>query len=199
MTRGRRRSVLGALAAVSVVGLAGCGGDSAHAFVGYTTDTAVAVDEVALPDLSRDGEPFALRAEPDGLLLVYFGFTNCPDYCPTTLSATARIIDELGDDGGRISVAMVSVDPERDADTIVAYVDSFVPGAHALLTDDLSQVARVAQPFGADFAPAEASGNVPHTRLLYAVDDEGELLISWTDEMVAEADLTADVRALLDR
>ncbi|HEX4983702.1 MAG TPA: SCO family protein, partial [Ilumatobacteraceae bacterium] len=67
------------------LGLASCGGGGRE-LVGYTLETAPQVDTVALPDVSRGGEPFELRARTGGLLVVYFGYTNCPDVCPTTMS-----------------------------------------------------------------------------------------------------------------
>jgi cytochrome oxidase Cu insertion factor (SCO1/SenC/PrrC family) len=67
------------VAATVVVGvLVACGGDD-RALVGYTRDPAPVVDVATLPDVSRDGEPFAMRAADDGLLFVFLGFSNCPD------------------------------------------------------------------------------------------------------------------------
>lgn len=195
----RRRSgrVLAAVAAAGVLaGLTACGGDSAHTFVGYL-QAPTDVSTIELPDLAGDGRPMALRAAPDGLLLVYFGFTSCPDYCPTSLSSAAKTIDELGDDGARVAVALVSVDPERDADVIVGYVDSFVAGGHALLTDELSLLARAINTFGGSFTPAVDGGDPDHTLHMYGVNDAGELVITWTAEMIAGGDLTDDVEALL--
>ena len=48
--------------------------------------------------MSQGGEPFALRAQPGGLLVVYFGYTNCPDVCPTTMADLRTALRELGDD-----------------------------------------------------------------------------------------------------
>ena len=124
-----------ALAGLGIaVATAGCGGD--RELVGLTRDPAPQVDAVTLPDVSRDGAPFELRAEPGGLLVVYFGYTNCPDICPTTMADLARALDDLGDDADRVDVAMVTVDPDRDTDVLADYVDDFVAGGHALATAD---------------------------------------------------------------
>ena len=105
----RRRFVAALGAAVTL--LAACGGGGPHEFVGYTRDSEPVVDVAALPDLSNGGQPFDMRAQPGHLLVVYFGYTNCPDFCPTTMTNVARAQQDLGDDGSRIDVAMVTVDP----------------------------------------------------------------------------------------
>lgn len=190
-----RRPLLVVAGALAVV--AGCGGDSAHEFAGYL-QRPVDVSAIELPDLAAGGTPTQLRAASDGVLLVYFGFTNCPDYCPTALSSAGRAIRELGDDGSRVDVAMVSVDPERDAEVMRDYVDSFVPGGHALLTDDLSLLAAAITRFGGSFTPAVDGGDPDHTVHMYGVNDEGQAVITWTAEMLAAGELADDLAALLD-
>ena len=83
--------------AATVLALASCG-DGDRELVGYPSEPAPQVDAVALPDMSQGGEPFTLRAEPGGLLVVYFGYTNCPDVCPTTMADTRAVLRQLGDD-----------------------------------------------------------------------------------------------------
>ena len=86
------------------------------------------VGDLALPDLTADGDRFALRAEPGECSVVYFGYTNCPDFCPTTLSdlrlAIRRLSDGLAD---RVEVAMATVDPDRDIPVLADYVDQLLP------------------------------------------------------------------------
>ena len=194
----RTRAIVAALgAAVSL--LAACGGGGSHEFVGYTRDSEPVVDVAALPDLSNGGQPFEMRAQPGHLLVVYFGYTNCPDFCPTTMTNVARAQQDLGDDGSRIDVAMVTVDPERDTAVLADYVRSFVPDAHALATDDAALLATVAEPFGVSYQVStkpDGSIDVAHTTFLYAVDEHGSLVITWPSGTSAD-DLAADLRQLL--
>ena len=75
-----------------------------------------------------DGNPVDLGAFSGDLVLVYFGYTYCPDVCPTTLTQVARALDELGDDAERVHVMMISVDPERDEPAALGdYVRAFDP------------------------------------------------------------------------
>ena len=163
-------------------------------------EPAPQVDAVALPDLSRGGEPFALRAQPGGLLVVYFGYTNCPDVCPTTMSDVRTALRQLGDDADRVDVAMVTIDPDRDTPVLADYVSSFVEGGHTLATDDAAELRAVADPFGVSYlVAANAAGEieVAHTPQLYVVDDAGRLALTWQFGVTAD-DLAGDLEQLLE-
>ena len=96
---------------------------------------------------------------------------------------------------------MVTVDPEADTDVLVDYVQSFVPGAHAIATDDLTALRRVAAAFDVTFSEARVSSAgvrvVDHSVLLYAVDDEGRLALTWPLG-TSGSDLAADMEQLLE-
>jgi protein SCO1 len=194
----RTTTVVGAmLAAVSV--LAACGGGDDRELVGLTRDPAPQVDAVDLPDVSDGGAPFPFRAEDGGLLVVYFGYTNCPDVCPTTLADLRTALGDIGDDAERVDVAMVTIDPARDTPVLTDYVQSFVPDAHAIATDDQSALQSVAAPFGVTYeVRTNPNGEVEvgHTSALFAVDDAGQLAITWTFPTPAD-DIAGDLRQLL--
>lgn len=191
----RRALALGGLAGVLLA--AGCGGE--RELVGLTRDPAPRVDAVALPDVSRDGAPFELRAQPDGVLVVYFGYTHCPDICPTTMADLAQALDDLGDDADGVDVAMVTVDPERDTEVLSEYVKGFVADGHALATDDGATLRSVAEAFGVTYhvrtAP-DGDVEVSHSSYLFGVDATGTLVITWPFGTAAD-DLAADLDALL--
>jgi protein SCO1/2 len=194
----RGRLVL-TMAAVTTV-VAACGGSGDRELAGYTRDPARRVDTAALPDVSRGSEAFEFRAAAGGVLVVYFGFTNCPDVCPTTMSDLGRALDDLGDDAERVAVAMVTVDPERDTDVLAEYVQSYVPGAHAIATDDVTLLRDVAEAFGASFDVSRSPDGeveVTHSSYLFAVDDTGTLALTWPFGTSVD-DLAADLRQLLD-
>ena len=196
-----RRPVLAAIAAVALVA---CGGGERE-LVGVTRDPEPQVDTVALPDVSDGGAPFDFRAPTDGLLVVYFGYTNCPDVCPTTMADLKVALDDLGADAERVEVAMVTVDPDRDTPVLAEYVQSFFPGAHAIATSDQAALQSVAGPFGVSYEVRTApSGEIEvgHSSNLFAVDDAGRLVLTWSvggGEGTARADeLAGDLRQLLD-
>ncbi len=154
-----------------------------------------------LPDVSAGGSPFAMKASTDKLLLIYFGFTNCPDVCPTTLADIRKALRELGDDAESIELAMATVDPDRDTDEILSgYVQSFVPGSHALRTTDPDLLLSVATAFGAGYevtTNAEGDIEVVHTAHVFVVDDAGLIQVTWPFGTLPD-DMVNDLEILLD-
>ncbi len=205
-TAPRRRIPSRALAAlavlVMVVGVTACSGDTEPAALsGWVREPLPVVDTVALPDVANGDAPFEFRAPAGGLLLVYFGFTFCPDMCPTTLSDVQSALGELGDDAAAIDVAFVTVDPDRDAgDTLTGYIGFFTDGrGHALRTDDPALLKAAADAFGVDYEVVvgdDGEVDVGHTAHLYAVDDQGRLLVTWPFGVTPDA-LAADITYLL--
>lgn len=140
----------------------------------------------------------AMRAQADELLLVYFGYTNCPDVCPTTMADVGRAIKDLPTDlGPRVDVAMVSLDPERDTpDRLTQFLAYFFARSHALRATDELQLADAAAAFGVrwEVEPHQAgeSYKLSHTAVTYAVDDTGTVLVEWpfgTDHQLIQSDL----------
>ena len=132
------------------------------ALYGLTTHTAATLTAEALK-----GHPIA----------VFFGFTHCPDVCPTTLQDWSIVLDGLGKDGDRLKVLFVSIDPERDTPaTLATYLGSFDPRITAL-TGSAADVARAARAFDA-FHEKVASGNgytFDHTTNVYLVGRDGRV------------------------
>lgn len=176
--------------------LVGC---SQAELTGYVRTPVPAVGEVSLPDASAGGADFAMRAESGGILVVYFGYTSCPDVCPTTLAGLRTALADMGAKADKVSVAMVTVDPGRDsADVITGYVQSFIPGAHALRTDDDARLRGAAAAFGADYNVTVSADayEVAHTPHLYAVDAAGNLRVTWPFGTEPDA-IAADLEILL--
>ena len=201
--RGRRplawRSAVAAAVALAVTA---CGGDDDPTLTGYRREPAPEVGDLTLPDLSNGGEEFALRADPGEVLVVYFGYTNCPDFCPTTMSdlrlATRRLEES---EAGRIEVAMVTVDPDRDLPVLADYLGGFFEDGHALGTDDAGALAAAAAPFGVTYdVDTNDAGEVEvaHSTSLYAIDDTGRLVLTWPFGVDIDA-MKTDLEILLDQ
>ena len=130
---------------------------------------------------------------------MYFGYTNCPDVCPTTLADLRAALDRI-DGAERVDPAMVTVDPDRDTAVLADYVVGFFDRGHALATDDPGRLAQVAAPFGVTYEVTEGDDgdvSVSHTPWLYAVDDEGVLVMTWPFGTKVD-DLAADLEMLLE-
>ncbi|MEZ5165046.1 MAG: SCO family protein [Acidimicrobiales bacterium] len=162
------------------------------------------VSGAALPDSTADGAEFSFVANDGEVLLVYFGYTSCPDVCPTTLLPTsANALRDLPEElSERVELAMVTIDPRRDTDEVLTgYVQTFVPGAHALRTTDDVVLKSAADALGASYSvvlpPDGGEPEVGHTGFLYAVDSRGRLVVTWAFGTPAD-DLSHDLAILLD-
>lgn len=133
------------------------------------------------------------------VVVLSFGFTHCPDICPTTLADLATVVRSLGAAAApRVQVLFVTVDPERDTREVLAqYVPAFDPGFLGLY-GDLEATRRAAREFKVYFEkqPAGASYTVNHSAQSYVIDAQGRLRLFIRHERIA-ADLAHDLRTLL--
>lgn len=148
-----------------------------------TTVLGSDVGGVTLRDASNYGEPFVMTAPDGGALIVYFGYTSCPDVCPTTMADLRTALADLGDTADHVTVAMATVDPDRDTDEVITdYVQFFVPSAHALRTEDADDLKAAADAFGVSYSVVrlvDGRVDVGHSPFMYAVDDSGEIRAVW--------------------
>jgi len=180
--------------------VAACGSDAPATYSGYRAEPPLVVDDVSLPVAAGGGE-VAMPAPQGGLRVVYFGYTTCPDVCPTTMSDLRRALAELPEDErARIAVSVVTVDPERDTPEVLeAYVENFVPGGDALRTTDDEALREAASAFGANYrieTDEDGKVEVAHTAELYAIDDSGTVLMQWPFGTTWD-NLSLDLRSLL--
>jgi protein SCO1 len=169
---------------------------------GITLSRPRDVSAVSLPDATNGGAPFVMKAPANGLLLAYFGYTSCPDICPTTLSDLRSALKRLGGEASRVELAMVSIDPKRDtADVLASYVKGFVPAGHALRTDDPMALGVAAKPFGAEYrvdVKPDGTEDVSHSSFVYVVNPAGMVVLQWSFGTPVN-DLVHDMRLLLDQ
>ncbi|MCB0963223.1 MAG: SCO family protein [Acidimicrobiales bacterium] len=211
----RRRRSAAVLAVAAALVLAACssdGSDGAAAtsgsselaptgateIEGLVRDDPLQVGDATLPEVAADGstQPFSFRAPEGDLLFVAFGYTNCPDVCPTTLYDIKKARQILGDQADRVEVAFATVDPDRDdAETMTAYLGSFVDGGHPLRTADHDELVAAEEAFGVTSQVVTADDGtveVAHTARSFVVDDAGQVVVEWafgTDAEVMANDL----------
>jgi protein SCO1/2 len=158
--------------------LAGCGPKSA----GGGGD-AVAVSGQALIGgpfqlVDQNGRPTDQRVLNGRWSLVFFGYTYCPDVCPTTLQVLAQTKARLGRDAGEVQVIFISVDPDRDTSAqIKAYLEtSSFPQPTLGLTGSQAQIAAVAKAYRAYYKKQGAGEgySVAHTAIIYLMDPDGK-------------------------
>jgi len=131
-------------------------------------------------------------------VVLFFGFTHCPDVCPTTLADLAGVMKTLGADADRVQVLFVTVDPERDtAEAIAKYVGAFDPRFIAL-RGDLAATQRVAKEFKIYFEKRKQgeSYTIDHSAQSYVIDPQGRLRLLVRHDRLAQ-DLPDDLRVIL--
>lgn len=113
-----------------------------------------------------DGKPRSLSGFKGKAVVLFFGYTHCPDVCPTTLSDLAAALRQMGKDAGRVQVLFVTIDPERDTPQILKqYVPSFDPGFLGLYGNAL-ETKKVADEFHVVYRKVQIEDSMKH----YAMD-----------------------------
>ncbi|HEV8689953.1 MAG TPA: SCO family protein [Ideonella sp.] len=169
------------------------------AFQGIDITGADYARQLKLPDV--EGKPRTLDEFKGKVVVVFFGYTQCPDVCPTTLAELAAVKKKLGADGDKVVGVFVSVDPERDtAPVLKAYVNSFGNDFVALRgsVDDVKAVAREFKVFFAKVpGTTDGSYTIDHTAVSYVFDPQGRVRLAERYGTGAEA-LQQDLKALID-
>ncbi len=193
--------------AAALLGLAvllaasGCNRQQSAAPKFQNTDVTGADFGKALALTDHAGVPRTLADFKGRIVVLFFGFTQCPDVCPTTLAEMAKVIKELGPEGSKVQVLFVSVDPQRDTKELLKqYVTAFNPTFLGLVGDAEASV-RVAKEFKVyvQKQPAKAAGgdySVDHSAGTFILDQQGRLRL-FAQYGVGAAALLADIRALL--
>ena len=149
----------------------------------------------------HNGQPRSLKDFAGKVVVVFFGYTQCPDVCPTSMSELADVKRALGADGDKLQGIFVSVDPERDTPEVLkAYMANFDPSFLALRGTP-EQLAAVAKDFKIYYKRVEGqtptSYTMDHSAGSYVYDPAGRLRVYHRYGSGAQS-LAADVRALLD-
>jgi len=151
-----------------------------------------------LPD--AEGKPRNLGEFKGKVVVVFFGYTQCPDVCPTTMAELSQVKRALGDEGARLQGIFVTVDPERDTGAVLkAYVDNFSAGFVGL-RGNAEQTQQAAREFKVFFAKVpgktESSYTIDHTAGAYIFDPQGRIRLFSRNGAGPKA-LEEDIRALL--
>jgi len=193
------KNLLAALFWLMAAALAGGCGDQAQAPRFKLTDVTGAGFGKALNLTDHNGRPRTLADFRGKVVTVFFGFTHCPDVCPTTLAEMAQVMKELGADANQLQVLFVTVDPERDTQQLLAqYVPSFHPGFIGLY-GDRDATARAAKEFKIYYnqQPAKSgSYSVDHSAGTFILDRGGRLRL-YAQYGQGPAALLHDIRLLL--
>jgi protein SCO1 len=149
--------------------------------------------------VDQNGAPFSdqnLKGKP---FLVFFGFTHCPDVCPTSLFEISEIMRKLGRDADRTAAVFITVDPERDtAASMKDYLASFDPHIRGL-TGDPAALAAVAKAYRVYYKKVPLDGGdytMDHTAIVYLMDKDGRFISPFNMKRTADV-AAADLRKYL--
>lgn len=172
----QRRTILTTFAAGLALAAAGCA-EKKPQFTALDITGIDYAQDFALPD--QDGKPRSLKDFQGKAVVVFFGFTQCPDVCPTTLSELAQAKKLLGPDGDKVQGVFITVDPERDTQQVLkAYMANFDPSFVALRGTP-EQLAVTAKDFKIYYKKAEGktpgSYSMDHSAASYVFDPQGRV------------------------
>ncbi|WP_233196087.1 SCO family protein [Trinickia soli] len=179
--------------------VAGCGkSEPAFQNLDLTGNTQFGTD-FSLTDTS--GKTRSLADYKDKAVVLFFGYTHCPDVCPTTMAELAQALQQLGPDAKRVQVLFVTVDPERDTPQVLSqYVQAFNPSFVGLRPSD-AQLAKVAKDFRVYYAKVPGASpdsyTMNHTAASYVFDPSGKLRLFVRDGQGAQP-WVHDLKLLLD-
>jgi|1186.fasta_scaffold286389_1 protein SCO1/2 len=122
--------------------------------------------------------------------LLFFGYTHCPDACPTALNEIALALDKLGDKRDKVEVVFITVDPERDTPQVLkSYVQSFDASIVALTgsPDQIAQAAKAYRVFYAKHPRPDGGYEMDHSAVIYVMDPQGRFTATFTPDTPAPA------------
>lgn len=187
-----------ALAAATAGLLAACSGDEKPQFKSIDLTGADYAKDFSLAD--QNGKVRTVKDFAGKVVVVFFGYTQCPDVCPTSMAELAQIKKNLGADGDKLQAVFISVDPERDTPEVLkAYMGNFDPSFLAL-RPTMEQLPQVTKDFKIYYKKVDGktpgSYSMDHTAGSYVFDTKGNLrLYSRYGNDVAG--FTSDIRQLL--
>jgi len=186
-----RRLLLLAPACVAAAGLAGA------AWLGTRPEATVPIGG-PFQLVDGNGRVVTDRDFRGKWMLVYFGYTHCPDACPTALQDMANAVDLLGARKDEVAVVFITVDPERDTPSAMKdYVSAFEAPIVAL-SGTPEQVAKAAKEYRVYYAkhPTKDGYDMDHTSIIYVMDPRGRFVANFTHENSAEQ-IAARLRTLI--
>jgi protein SCO1/2 len=171
-----------------------------YQFRGALIDPALPAPEIKLS--ASTGGTFELSSQTSKIVLIFFGYTSCPDVCPTTLSEMKKVRQFLGGDAERVQVIFITVDPERDTqERLSSYLSLFDPQNIGLTGTD-GQLGQVWRDYGVfreidTESQTEAGYLVNHSSRLYLIDQQGNLRLTYPYGSLPE-DIAADIDYLIE-
>jgi protein SCO1/2 len=197
----KKKLWMGGLIAIVVFGIAGADMFlQAYKFRGSVIDPPIAASNFTLKD--QNGQTFQLSDQRSKIVLMFFGYTNCPDICPTTLLQFKQARAQLGNQADRVRFVFVTVDPERDtAEKMKTYLGAIDPAIIGLVGSQ-AELEQVWKAYGVyrqklpGQSPNDYADLIEHSGRVYLIDTQGNLRLTYPFGLTPD-DVAQDVRYLL--
>lgn len=188
------------ITAVFTISACGTTPSDTQELFGYVPPTTKDVSGAFITDAATN-TPFNFVAAPNELLIAYFGYTHCPDLCPTTLVTIKNAKKKMGELAQRVDLAMATVDPARDTiDVLPRYLASLSGRYHALIPSSDEEL-RNAEEFFQTTSSVTITGDkveVVHSGTAYVIDDQGIVVAEWPFGIDANS-MAHDLTVLLNK
>jgi len=150
--------------------------------------------------IDQDGHRRSSREFAGRSMLIYFGYSYCPDVCPTTLALIQDAVAKLGPQAARVVPIFITIDPARDTPAqLKSYLKSFGPGLVGF-TGDGPSIAKVAADYHVNFRkhPLDGGGyGMDHSNVIYLMGPDGKFVAYWDDTAIGPDRLADEIRARL--
>ena len=197
----KKKLIIGGLIALVVLAIAGAETLlQAYQFRGSVIDPPVPASDFSLQD--QNGQAFQLGDQRGKIVLIFFGYTNCPDICPLTLAQFKQARAQLGQQADRVRFVFITVDPERDTEekikTYLGAIDPAIVG----LGGSQAELEQVWRAYGVyrQKQPGQSQNDyadlLEHSSRVYLVDTQGNLRVTYPSGLVSD-DVVQDVKYLL--
>jgi len=149
----------------------------------------------------QDGDQVSLSDFKDKVVLIFFGYTHCPDICPMTMSVMNNVVDQLADQADRVQVVFVTVDPERDTQQklktyIPYYNESFIG-----LTGTAEEIDKVADDYNVYYSKEEVESSseylMGHNSSVLLITPDGEIFLRYPQNRMDPALIAGDIKRIL--
>jgi protein SCO1/2 len=197
----KKKLLIGGLFAVVVLAISGA--DlflQTYKFHGSAIDPPIAASNFTLTD--QNSRPFQLSDQRGKIVVMFFGYTNCPDICPTTLVQFKQARAQLGSQADRVRFVFVTVDPDRDSvDKMKTYLGAIDPGIVGL-TGSQAELESVWKAYGVyrQKEPGQSADDyadlIEHSGRVYLIDAQGNLHLTYPFGLTAD-DVAQDIKYLL--
>lgn len=197
----RKKLIVGGLIALVVLAIAGADMFSqAYKFRGLVIDPPFAAGNFTLTD--QNGQAVQLSDQRGKIVVMFFGYTNCPDVCPTTLLQFKQARAQLGNQADRVRFVFITVDPDRDTvEKMRIYLGAIDPGIIGL-TGSQAELEAVWKAYGVyrqklpGQNPNDYADLLEHSSRVYLIDTQGNLRVTYSFGLVPD-DVVQDARYLL--